>query len=475
MTTDYDLDELWRMDADAKQSYQWNDNGNGQRFYDIHGRDLQYIQSSSQKSDGEGWMVWTGVWTGTHWEQDRLGAVNRRAMQIAQVIRNDLLKIEEPALQKEIRTHIKYSNSVRGMENMVKVAASLGTVPILPSAFDQDPWLLNCVSGTIDLKTGEIRPHRRQDLITKVLPVHYDSEASCPRWEAFIDSITCGNRALAAYLQRAVGYSLTGVTKEHALFYLYGSGGNGKGTFLGILHALLGDYANTAAVGMLAMRTGDRNTTDIADLAGCRLVTSHEAAKDRRLDEELIKTMTGGDRIRCRHLYTNNFEFLPQFKLWFDANHHPPLNDNREGMWRRVKVIPFRARFSSAAEDIQFRADLDLKEKLLTELPGILAWAVRGCLEWQERGLDAPDQVVDATADYREQMDVLGRFLADCTVISPGDREPCKMLYKTYVEWCKRVGEAPESEKAFGTVMTERGFEAGKSQSTRYRKGIRLL
>jgi putative DNA primase/helicase len=468
---DYNLDDLKRIvDVD----YSMDDIGNAERFTDKHGRDLHYIQSSSGRREDEGWTVWTGVWTGTHWEQDLTGKVMLRAMETARDIKAALERIEDGDRRKEARSHIKYSNSSMGIRNMLQLAAAMGSIPARPSDFDNDPWLLNCASGTIDLRTGECQPHQREDLITRVLPIGYDPDAQCPRWERFIDAITCGDKALAEYLQRAVGYSLTGITRDHALFYLYGSGGNGKGTFLGVLHALLGGYATTAAVGMLAMRSGDRNTTDIADLVGCRLVTSHEAAKDRRLDEELIKTMTGGDRIRCRHLYVNNFEFTPQFKLWFDANHHPPLHDNSEGMWRRVKVIPFRAHFQEGHADPTLCADPNLREKLLTELPGILAWAVRGSLEWQEHGLGTPEPVASATADYREAMDVIGRFLSSSCVLDPTKKVKAGQLYAAYQKWCNGAGESQMTETQFGRDLTDRGYHVSRAKDGRYRCGLGL-
>jgi putative DNA primase/helicase len=271
--------------------------------------------------------------------------------------------------------------------------------PVIPEHLDQDPWLFNVENGTIDLKTGELRPHERGALITKLAPVQYDREAECPTWWKFLMRIFNGNLALIEFLQKAVGYALTGSTREQCLFFLHGLGANGKSTLLEIIHTLLGDYAHRTSSETFLIKKSGGIPNDVAALRGARLVGAVEVESGRRLAEVLIKEMTGGDRISARFLHAEWFDFKPEFKIFLAANHKPVIRGTDHAIWRRIHLIPFNVQIPKPEQD------RDLPEKLKAELPGILNWALEGCQMWQLYGLEPPAEVQAATQDYREEMD----------------------------------------------------------------------
>lgn len=309
------------------------------------------------------------------------------------------------------------------------------------------------VNGTVDLRTGELRPHRREDLITRLAPVEYDPDAEAPLWEAFLRRIMDGNEDLIRFLQRAVGYSLTGDTSEQCFFLLYGTGANGKSTFLEAIRAMLGDYAQQADFGTFLVQNRDGPRNDVARLVGARFVSAVEVESGRRLSETLVKQLTGNDRVVARFLYREHFEFVPTFKLWLAANHKPVIRGADHAIWRRIKLIPFQVTIPPEDRDRQLAA------RLRAELPGVLAWAVRGCLEWQQYGLGEPPEVTEATNEYRAEMDPLGPFFGERCVLHPNARAYAGELYAGYAAWCEQAGERPMSQREFGLRLQERGFE----------------
>jgi putative DNA primase/helicase len=355
---------------------------------------------------------------------------------------------------------------------MIRLATSEPGIPVLLEQLDADPWLFNVVNGTIDLRTGILRPARREDLITKLAPVIYDPDARCPTWERFLQQIMAGNTALITFLQRAIGYGLTGVTSEQVLLLLYGTGANGKSTFLEVLRALFGDYARQAEFATFLARTSDAVRNDLARLAGARFVTAVEAASGRRLDEALIKQLTGGDPITARFLYQEFFEFTPQFKLFLATNHKPVIRGTEHAIWRRIRLIPFEVTIPQAQQD------RTLPDKLRAELPGILAWAVQGCLAWQRDGLPMPTEVHQATETYREEMDTFGLFLADYCIVDPTDptrRATTGELFDAYLTWCRQNGEHFQLTKThFGMRLGERGLTPIRLGKERGWAGIAL-
>lgn len=363
--------------------------------------------------------------------------------------------IENKDDRKSFLAFVLRSEQKDRLKAMVELAASEPGIPVLPEELDRDPWLLNVANGTIDLRTGELRPHRREDLITKITDVKYDETAKCPRWEQFLDEVMRGNQALVTFLQRAAGMSLTGDVSDHVLLTLYGTGRNGKSTFLNTLLAVMGDYGMQAAPDLLMAKRGERHPTELADLFGKRLVVSIESEQDRRLAESLVKQLTGGDRITARRMRQDFWSFAPTHHLWLATNHKPQIRGTDLAVWSRIKLVPFRAQFL----DDDPRQDKHLFKKLLAELPGILRWCVEGCLAWQAGGLGVPEEVKKATDEYRAEQDTIAAFLSDCCVVTPTAKAAIRDVYKAYLTWCETNGERPVSQRELGSRLVERGFE----------------
>lgn len=444
----------------AVPSYQFTDAGNAERFARTHGRSCRYSEATE-------WLVYDGK----RWARDQRRRVMRLAKETAVAMLNDAAGIPDSKERDAAIDWARRCLSEPKLRAMVSLSRSEPGVSILPAELDADPWVLNCSNGTLDLRSMELRPHRREDLVSKLAPVAFDPGATCSTWEHFLHVVMGGNETLIAFLQRAVGYALTGDTREHALFLLYGTGRNGKSTFLGALADVLGDYARKAeAETFLASDRGANGPReDLARLAGARLVTAIEVDQGRRLAEAMVKEATGGDRVTARFLFRDSFEFLPQFKLFLAANHKPVIRGTDDGIWRRIRLIPFEVQIP---ED---QIDRVLPEKLRAEAAGILAWAVRGCAAWQESGLGCPSEVLDATATYRNEQDPLADFLATRCMIGPGYEIEAGRLFAAYEAWCSAEGEKPLPRRTFGTRLTERGVNPGRKPSgQRTRQGIDL-
>ncbi len=328
---------------------------------------------------------------------------------------------------------------------------------------------MNVSNGTLDLRTGELRPHRREDWLTKITPIVYDPEASCPQWHAFLRCILAGRQDVIDFLQRAIGYSLTGDTSEQCLFLLHGTGANGKSTFLEIARALLGDYAEQAEFSTFLHKDRDTVRNDLAKLRGARFVSAVEVEEGRRLSEVVVKQLTGGDTITARFLFKEFFDFKPGFKLWLAANHKPVIRGTDYAIWRRIHLVPFTVTIPREEQDKKLPA------KLKKELPGILAWAVKGCLAWQQDGqLVAPGAVEAATTAYRAEMDLIGGFLDECCVQQENAHAEASDLYNAYRVWS---GDKITTQTAFGRRLGERGFVRGRNTVTGHIiwRGIGLL
>jgi putative DNA primase/helicase len=435
------------------------DLGNARRFVAQHGADVRYVAEW-------GWMVWDG----RRWTLDRTGAVMRKAKATVLAIADEVLAAGEPKLAEKIRGWARASEGRSRLEALIVLAQSEPGIPAQPEAFDTHDWLLTCRNGTLDLRTGQLQPHEREALLTRLVEIDYDPTAECPTWTAFLDRIMAGSEALIAYLQRAVGYALTGSTGEQAMFLLYGTGANGKSTFLEALRDLFGDYGRqTDPATFLARQNSDRIPNDIARLAGARFVSAIEVDEGRRLSEVLVKQVISGDTLTARFLNREFFEFRARFKLFLAANHKPVIRGTDEGIWRRIRLIPFTVTIPKAERD------KTLPEHLRAELPGILAWAVRGCAAWQAHGLLDPPEVLAATETYRVDMDVVGAFIADCCVLSPHARADCAALYAAYTRWCEESGEFALSQRRFAQQLEERGLPRLRGAQGRwYRTGIGL-
>jgi putative DNA primase/helicase len=336
---------------------------------------------------------------------------------------------------------------------------------------DKDAWLLNVANGTINLKTGEFKPHRREDLITKLAPVEYRPDTECPFWLDHLNKIFQGNGSLISFLQLGFGYSLTGITDERALFIAHGSGANGKSTTHEIFAQILGDYAVRTPTESILVKREAGIPNDLAKLKGARFVYCSEVEEGRRMAESLIKDLTGNDTISARFLHGEFFTFQPSFKLWVATNHKPVIRGTDNAIWSRIRLIPFTVSIPESDRIPRSR----MMERLTPELPGILAWGVQGCRDWVQCGLGMPEEVREATDGYRGEMDILGGFIKECCVVSESARGTAKDLYQTYAKWAEQNGEKPASQRMFGLRLAERGFQQGRMPGGRIQwKGIGL-
>jgi putative DNA primase/helicase len=332
--------------------------------------------------------------------------------------------------------------------------------------WDADPWLLNTPDGVVDLRTGKLRSHRSTDYMIKITAVA--PGGACPLWLRILDRITCGERGLQRYLQRVAGYCLTGSTKEHSMFFGCGSGANGKGTFINTLSATMGSYAATAMMETFSASQGERHPTDLAMLHGARLVTAQETEEGRRWAESRIKALTGGDPISARFMRHDFFTFIPAFKLFLMGNHKPALSNVDEAIRRRMHLIPFQAKIAGTERDPE------LAERLKYEWPGILAWAIAGCLEWQQSGLMPPSSVLTATNDYLEDEDVLQTWISErCTKVTSVFTKT-QILFADWRHWAAQAGEEAGSQRRFSQALENRGYRRRKSDGQRGFEGIRL-
>jgi putative DNA primase/helicase len=351
------------------------------------------------------------------------------------------------------------------------MAAVEQSVSTLAEQYDANPLELNVQNGVLNLATGELRPHDREALHTRLVSLAYDPQAVCPRWQQFLEEIFVGNAELISFVRRAVGYSLTGLTSAQVFFFCFGTGENGKSAFLSILQALLGEYAVSAAFETFTARdsTPGAPRPDLVRLRGARLVTASEPDKNAHFSESLLKLITGEDPIVARTLNERDQQFMPVLKLWLMANHQPRVSDASHGFWRRVKLIPFD--YLVPAE----KKDPELKDKLRAELPGILNWALEGCRAWQREGLGTPAAVREATAEYRSDMDDIGRFLEEACESAPGDSTPVAEIYECYKKWAANSEITPLSKDTLSKKMRSRGVRPDRSKDGRFWKGIRPL
>ncbi len=282
-------------------------------------------------------------------------------------------------------------------------------------------------------------------------------KAKCPEWHKFLESVFRNDQDLITFVQRAAGYSLTGDTSEHVFFILHGCGRNGKSTLLTMLRAITGDYAQQVRTETIMEKKYNNSTNDLAELRGTRLATAVETTAGRKLAEDVVKNVTGGDPIRARFLYKENFEYVPQFKLWLACNHKPRIDGTDEGIWSRVRLLPFDVRYQDADAPEGPYKDTKLTQKLQAEAPGILAWAVQGCLDWQKNGLNKPSKVMSATDGYRADMDYLGAFLGEVCVLLPQAHTGSTELYNAYCAWSERNKERAMSLRRFSLALSERG------------------
>lgn len=437
------------VSADVLEGVDWEtEDGLATAFTRRYGDDWRYCSLWGK------WLVWTGV----RWNHDQLLYVTHLSRGIC---RAASFKAETPRQ----KTKLASSSTIASVE---KIARSDPKHAATADEWDADVWALNTPGGVVDLRTGNLRAHRREDRMTKVTtatPRGRNGEG-CPSWLAFIGDITGGNTDLAAYLQQMAGYALTGSTQEHALFFLYGTGANGKSVFVNTLATILGDYAVNAAMDTFMETRADRHPTDMAGLRGARFVAAIETEQGRRWAESKVKNLTGGDKISARFMRQDFFEFFPQFKLFVAGNHKPAIRNIDEAMKRRLHLIPFTITVPPE------RRDKHLQQKLLAERDGILAWAIQGCLDWQRLGrLQPPQQVLDATEEYFEAEDALGRWLDERCEREINAKTLTAELFNDWKQWADSAGEFVGSQRRFSDLLITRGVE--KWRNTAGLRGFR--
>lgn len=438
------------LESQEQKIFPCTDMGNAERLRHRYGKRLLWCDL---------WKKFL-TWDGKRWRVDDRQRVRRWAKNTVRTIyqesgfptqENDRKQLAKWAVTSES------DNSIRAMISLVQP-----DLPVTPDALDTDPWLLTCTNGTIDLRIGVLLSYTPEHLITKISPVRYDAEATAPVWEAFLEQIFRGNQELINWLWKAIGYCLTGDTREQIFFLCHGAGSNGKSTFLDLLRVLLGDYAEQAPFSTFLRKDRDTIPNDLAKLHSCRFVAAVESEQGKRLAEAQIKGLTGNDAVTARFLHGEFFTYMPQFKIWLATNHRPEIQDSSHAMWRRMRLIPFEVTFSDEEQD------KTLPAKLRAELPGILAWAVRGCLAWQQEGLSpAPEIVTQATEAYRTEQDFLADFIEEHCFVKQDAHVPATELYHRYKSWCGATGEEAVSQTKFGRMMGDRGFKKGKDTITR--------
>ncbi|MCP3388844.1 phage/plasmid primase, P4 family [Bradyrhizobium sp. CCGB12] len=400
----------------------------------------------------EGWYCWRE----THWQRDETKA----AFEFVRVLAREVSEKGEARDLKEIRKTAFAS----GVDRFSRSDPALA---VTSERWDLNPFLLGTPKGTVDLRSGRLRPGEPDDGITKVTAIGPANTADCPQWRQFIYETTNGNDGLARFLQQWTGYCLTGDISEHALFFGHGDGGNGKGIFVNTVNGIMANYAAVAPPDTFTASQHDRHPAELAMLRGARLVTASETEKGRAWAENRIKQLTGGDPITARFMRGNFFTFQPTFKLTIIGNHQPTLENVDASTRRRFNIIPF--------EHKPQRPDPHLMDRLRSEWPAILRWMIDGCLDWQRSGLVRPGIVLEATAEYFEEQDLFGHWLAACCeTVNPAAATSTSLLYDSWKSFAVKSGEKPGSHKAFGTAMEKRGFKRGRSGTSRFFRGVRL-
>ena len=460
--------------AEQLSLFELSDTGVARRFIARHGSRYLYVP-------GLGWFAWDG----RRWKQDVDDQLIRLDMQAtAAAILDERHFLDDPKIADQRVKFAGRASEAHKVRGAVEMAAPRLNAPL--ESFDAHPTLLACKNGVIDLATGALRPHDPALRLTKLTHIDYIPHAPCPTWLDFLSSITGQSLDqepdpdddLIGGLQRWIGYTLTGETSEHKMGILYGSGANGKTTLLEVIAALAGDYAAQMPIESLMLRDrGGGIPSDIARLRGARFVETVEATAGARLNEGLVKSITGGDKIIARFLHKDWFEFTPEFKLWMGTNYRPYISGTDLGIWRRLCLIDFPFTFVDGPNILpgQRLKDRGLKKKLMGELPGILAWGVRGAVDWHQVGLKIPQRWIAATDAYRAESDPFGDFVAECTEAAPAFSASARTLKTAYDRWCaETAGGNPMSATAFGRALALRGFVKVHTEFGNHWRGIQL-
>ncbi|MBD7942504.1 DNA primase [Psychrobacillus sp. Sa2BUA9] len=418
-----------------KKKFRLNELGNAERIAYEYGHAIRYVSEM-------GWMLWDGK----RWKVDNKLQIERIANKVLRELEKSEDEIERSWARKCGKRNIRM-NSIKDL---------MPLVPAEREEFDRHKFLFNCANGVLNLKDGKLQPHDRDLRLSKLSNVEFNENAKCPVWLNFLQQIFKGDNDLIDYMQRLVGYSMTGDISEQGMYFLVGGGSNGKSTFINIIKALMGDYGLQTKSDTFIKKKNEGANNDIARLASARFVSAVESEEGEKLQESLVKTITGGEPLLARFLRQEYFEFIPEFKVFFTTNHKPVIGGVDDGIWRRVKIIPFTLSLKP------HQRDKKLEEKLSLEMSGILNWAVEGCLKWQRSGLKEPRIVVDATGQYKEDMDILAPFLNEACYIDEPKNEAIKIeakeLYNIYDSWCYKSGERVLGNRSFYRMLETKGF-----------------
>jgi putative DNA primase/helicase len=442
---------------EPQHTYELTEFGNAQRLIDLYGDRIKHIHPKK-------WMHFNGMF----WDADD-PAVHRYTKSTIEEIELEAHQMQEGKEKQDAEKWAKRSQRASMIREVLNIASKDEKVDTKEDAFDNDSCLLNFLNGTLDLRSGELRPHNSNDMITKIVRANYDPSADCPIWSSFLNRIMGNDQDLINYLQKAVGCALSGDYLEQVLFILYGTGANGKTTFLETIRSIFNEYSVQADFSTFLVTKGEKIRNDIARLASARIVIASEVGEGKKLDLVIAKQATGGEQISARFLYHEQFEFNPTFKIFLCANHKPEFNGADPAIQRRIKLIPFSV---SIPEQEQ---DKGLLEKLKTEKEGIINWAVNGYWLWKKEGLDTPPAIRKATGDYLQEMNPIGKFLEDCCKKETGSKEKSTDLYNTYINWCLTSCEEPVSKKVFSKSIREAGFQFIRKSFGYQVGGIKLL
>lgn len=451
------VENALRMYADQLK-VRLSDLGNSSKLAQLHGDKVRYV------FDQKCWLLWNGA----YWELAPEEKIVALARDVPRTLAAEAVKLPSGPMKTMLAKFAARSEALTKIRAMVELFKSEPDVGIATSMLDQCGFILPVKNGTIDLRTGRFSEPDRNLLVTQIASVSYDPNAKAPRWEAFLSQIMDGDAALVGYLQRVLGYVLTASTEEHCLFFLYGYGANGKSTFLNLVLALLGALGTQAASETLMdKRSGGGTSSDLARLRGKRFVAMSESDDGRHLNEAQVKSLTGGDMVVARELYQSVIHFTPTHKIFLASNHMPVIKSTDHGIWRRIRLIPFKVTIKEQDRNP------NLENELRQELPGILNWALTGCLEWQHSGMPLPKAVQEATSDYKNEMDIVGAWIAENCVVGACYYVTAADADKSFKTWCEENYNISFSKNRFGRMIRERGFEVGTKKGRIY-KGLTL-
>jgi putative DNA primase/helicase len=462
---DLEADDETIADVSARNGL--TDTYGSDRFIAKYGRDWRFDHDRGL------WLTFRE--TEQRWRQATPGEVEELAIERGQDFMREIetADFDSDKIEERAKAWGKYCQQRRGIENILAVTKNRPPIAVTSKEWNRDSWLVGVPNGIVDLRKGKLLRASREHLISLSLGVPYNPTAECLRWEQFLQEVFEGDALLIAYVQRVLGYALTGSTQEQVWWLLHGEGSNGKSVFLNVVAYVFGEYGKTASFSMFERKQRPQVGDGTEMLVGVRFVTARETIEGTRLDEARMKALTGSDPVATRPLYDHTFEFDPKFKLFLCANHKPVVTDNSHAFWRRVHLVPFPHVFVKGSPG----HDEKLEEKLKAEGPGILAWMVKGCLKWQTLGyLRPPMAVTKATSEYEKESDQLGRFINECCDVARGATCGAGALFRRYERWAGEQG-IPESERlnvtTFGNRMKQK-FDRDENSRGRFYRGLQL-